>query len=39
MSLTVTGAWFTVSGSASTNKMFIPLDPSRTNVFFRLSYP
>jgi hypothetical protein len=39
VSLTATGAWFTVAGSASTNQIFIPLDPSRPNVFFRLAYP
>jgi Concanavalin A-like lectin/glucanases superfamily/Ricin-type beta-trefoil lectin domain-like len=37
--LGATGSWFTVAGSASTNKMFIPLDASRANVFFRLAYP
>ena len=37
--LTATGAWSTVAGSASTNRIFIPFDFSRTNVFFRLVYP
>jgi len=33
LSLTATDSWFTVSGSASTNQVFIPVDPSRINVF------
>lgn len=33
------GMWFTVPGSPSTNRMSIPIDLSRTNVFFRLAYP
>jgi hypothetical protein len=39
VSLTAMGSWFTVSGSAATNKVFVPLDATRTNVFFRLAYP
>jgi hypothetical protein len=39
LSLTATGSWFTVAGSASTNQISIPLNASRTNVFFRLAYP
>jgi hypothetical protein len=39
VSLTVTNSWFTVSGSASTNEVPVPIDASRSNVFFRLSYP
>jgi hypothetical protein len=39
ISLVATGSWFTVAGSASTNKFFVPLNASTTNVFFRLAYP
>ncbi len=39
VSLTATGAWFTVSGSAATNQMLLPINASGTNVFFRLAYP
>ncbi|HWW01894.1 MAG TPA: LamG-like jellyroll fold domain-containing protein [Candidatus Acidoferrum sp.] len=39
VSLTATGAWFTVSASASTNQMSLPINTSGTNVFFRLAYP
>lgn len=39
VSLTATNSWFTVSGSALTNRILIPFDTSRANVFFRLSYP
>jgi hypothetical protein len=38
-SLTATGLWFTVPGSASSNLMSIPISPSRSNIFFRLAYP
>ncbi len=31
--------WFTVSGSAATNQMFLPLDLAAGSVFFRLVYP
>jgi len=37
--LTDTGSWFTVTGSAQTNRMFLPAETSRPNVFFRLAYP
>jgi hypothetical protein len=37
--LTATNAWFTLSGSALTNQLSIPLNASGTNVFFRLIYP
>jgi hypothetical protein len=33
------GMWFTVSGSAFTNRLSLPIHFSRTNVFFRLAYP
>ena len=39
VSLTATGAWFTVSGSETTNQMSFPIKSSGTNVFFRLAYP
>jgi hypothetical protein len=39
VSLTATEAWFTVSGSTSTNLMSLPISASGTNVFFRLVYP
>jgi hypothetical protein len=39
VSLAETGAWFTVSGAASTNQFFIPINSSGSNVFFRLMYP
>lgn len=37
--LAASGAWFTVGSSAGTNKVFVPIDISRTNVFFRMVYP
>jgi hypothetical protein len=39
VNLTATGFWFTVAGSVQTNRMFLPFDSSRSNVFFRLAYP
>lgn len=39
ISLILTDSWFTVSGSAATNQVMVPVDSSRTNVFFRLAYP
>jgi hypothetical protein len=39
VSLTASGAWFTVIGSASTNLFNLPLGSGATNVFFRLAYP
>jgi hypothetical protein len=38
-SLANPGAWVAVPGSAATNQMFISIDPTQTNVFFRLIYP
>ena len=32
-------AWFTLPGSATTNRMFLPADATAPNVFFRLVYP
>ena len=39
VSLTAPGSWFTVSGSAVTNQMALPVNASSSNVFFRLVYP
>ncbi len=39
LSLTATSSWFTVSGSSATNQMTLPINASKTNVFFRLVYP
>jgi hypothetical protein len=33
------GGWVTVSNSAVTNEIFVPVDPTRAGVFFRLVYP
>jgi fibronectin-binding autotransporter adhesin len=30
--------WFTVTGSTTTNLMILPLDPTKTNVFYRMHY-
>jgi autotransporter-associated beta strand protein len=37
--LTSAGSWFTVSGSGSTNQFIFTIDPSTTNVFFRMLKP
>ena len=37
--LALTSAWFTVPGSAGTNRVGISLDPGKTNVFFRMLLP
>jgi hypothetical protein len=37
--LTATGAWYTVSGSTTTNQVTLTNDPLTTNVFFRMVYP
>jgi hypothetical protein len=39
ISLTATGSWFTVVGSAATNQMILPISASSLNVFYRLAYP
>ncbi|GEM_PF-832036 len=39
VSLTDTGSWFLVSGSEQTNRIDSAIDPSKTNVFFRLLLP
>jgi hypothetical protein len=36
--LTATGAWFTVSGSTSTNTMVVTPDLTQTNIFYRMFY-
>jgi hypothetical protein len=36
VSLLNTGAWATVSGSTTTNKIIITMDPTQTNVFYRM---
>lgn len=37
--LTATGSWFPVAGSIVTNQIILPMDGTRTNVFFRMVYP
>ncbi len=39
LSLASTGSWFSVPGSAGTNRVQITIDPSKTNVFYRMSPP
>lgn len=39
VSLTASGSWFTVPGSAVTNLMTLPISTADSNVFFRLVYP
>ena len=39
VSLTAPNQWFPVAGSTSTTQENLTLDPSRTNVFFRMVYP
>jgi hypothetical protein len=34
-----TNAWYTVSGSASTNSETITIDPAQGTVFYRMVYP
>ena len=33
------GSWFPVPGSSTVTNMSIPIDPVKTNVFFRMVYP
>jgi hypothetical protein len=35
----LTGSWRVVSGSQTTNKVSVPLDPNAGSVFYRLIYP
>ncbi len=37
--LNITNDWFTVPGSASTTQQVITLDPTQTNVFYRMVHP
>jgi hypothetical protein len=39
VSLTATGSWFTIPGSAATNQFIVTPDISSTNVFYRMVYP
>jgi autotransporter-associated beta strand protein len=39
VSLTSTNSWFTLPGSGSTNQFTFPVDPTKTNVFFRMLKP
>jgi hypothetical protein len=39
VSVTASGSWFTIPGSASNTQISIPLDSSSSNVFYRLVYP
>jgi autotransporter-associated beta strand protein len=39
VSLANTNFWFTVPGSDLTNELFLPVDRSKTNVFYRMLYP
>jgi len=39
LSLTSTGSWFAVPGSAGTNRVQISIDPTKTNVFYRMTPP
>ncbi|HEU5395768.1 MAG TPA: hypothetical protein VFV81_01280, partial [Verrucomicrobiae bacterium] len=39
VSLMDTNSWFDISGSDATNKVVITLDPTMTNVFYRLLLP
>jgi hypothetical protein len=35
----ISNNWFTVSGSAATNQVVMPIDPVNGSVFYRLVYP
>jgi hypothetical protein len=37
--LASSGAWVTVPESAATNQVWLPINPSQSNVFFQLVYP
>jgi len=32
-------SWFTLPGSTTTNRMFLPFNPTGSNVFFPLVFP
>jgi autotransporter-associated beta strand protein len=38
VSVASTSMWFTVTGSAATNRMILPVDTTKTNVFYRMHY-
>jgi hypothetical protein len=38
VSLSNTNAWFLVTGSTTTNKIIITMDPAQKNVFYRMAY-
>jgi hypothetical protein len=37
VSLTATGSWYTVTGSTSTNQITVPVDPTKSQVFYRMT--
>jgi autotransporter-associated beta strand protein len=37
--ITDTNSWFTLPGSTTTNQVFIPINPTSSQVFFRLRFP
>jgi len=39
ISVGITANWFTVPGSASTNRLILDIDRANGTVFFRLTYP
>ncbi len=39
LNIGVSNNWFTVPGSATTNQVFLPLNPANGSVFYRLIYP
>jgi hypothetical protein len=39
VSVAASSSWFTVPGSASNTQISIPINPSGSNVFYRLAYP
>ena len=39
VSLTATNLWFPYPNSANLTNVNIPMDPAKTNVFFKMQYP
>ena len=39
VNLVDTNQWFTVPGSAATNSVIITVDPTKPQVFYRMSHP
>ncbi len=37
--VTASGSWFPVPGSTATNQIVLPIDPTMTNVYYRMVYP